>query len=263
MISVGNRKNTRQKYIKAQKCTLVFILLNVMFMLLSPDVLAETNRNVFGFTSTRLIYNEKGNKGASLTFINNTNKSFIIMPTIYDMDKNGNRSDIRNSAFVVAPLVKKISPFSEDVIKIIRTGSEISDKVESLFYLSSVLIPSQQKSNSEKISVNIGYLWNMKIFYRPLSLKNKKVSDSFEKLNVSKDGKRIKFVNNSPLWMTVVNIKVNGNPLKGAIATLMVGPYSSTLLDVSESFVSSVELQVVDEGGHHIPVKGKIFTFDE
>lgn len=233
----------------------------VCLLFSATTLAAELPRNTFGFTSTRIIFNEKGNKGSSVSFVNNTNKTYLVAPAVYEADKNGNKSDVRSPAFVVSPFLKKSQPFSEDVLKIVRTGGRLPDDTESLFYLSSVLIPSRTSSVPERIAVDVGYRWNMKILYRPLSLKDENISKSLEKLKVLKEGNRIKLINNSPLWMTVVNVKVNDSTVNEG-AAIMISPHSSALLNETAVSATSVSLQLVDESGHRIPRYGKRFTFD-
>lgn len=262
MILVVKLKNTCPRYSRAVNAFCGCLLSAVIYILFSMSVLAaEFPLNTFGFTSTRIIFNEKGNKGSSVSFVNNTNKTYLIAPAVYEADKNGNKSEVRSSAFVVSPFLKKTQPFSESVLKVVRIGGKLPDDTESLFYLSSVLIPSYPQSAPEQIVVDVGYMWNMKILYRPLSLKNEKISKSLEKLKVLKEGNRIKLVNNSPLWMTIVNVRVNNRAVKEGDG-IMISPYSSALLNETLPSATSVSLQLVDESGHYIPQHGKKIIFD-
>ncbi|QIP58312.1 molecular chaperone (plasmid) [Hafnia alvei] len=257
---VVNQKNIFQSYKTSTKVSFLYLLFIAFTGLYPVFSLAEIPENAFGFTSTRIVYNENGNKGTPLSFINNTNKSYLIMPTIYEADNDGNKSEIRSTAFVVAPFLKKSQPFSEEVMKVVRTGGDLPDNVESLFYLSSVLIPSQPSTAPKRIAVEVGYRWNMKILYRPLSLKNEKIRDSIEKLKVTKDKNKVKLTNNSPLWLTIINLKIDGKKFNERPA-IMIRPFSSTLLNTLEPTVSSINLQIVDEEGHHLPQGGKEFIF--
>lgn len=260
MILVVNLKSLFQKYRTLVRNKLPYLSIFSLLGLFSACSFAQIQENAFGFTTTRIIYIENGNKGVPVSFVNNTRDSLLIMPDIYNADENGNKSDVRSNAFVVSPVFRRAQPFSENAMKVVRTGGHLPDDTESLFYLSSVLLPNKRKSPQDQIAVNVGYMWNMKILYRPLGLKGIKIKDSIDSLVFFRDGKRIKLTNNSPLWQTIIDLKINGKKINGP-STMMLRPHSSALLDISEHHITSASFQVIDEAGHHIPAGGKTVIF--
>lgn len=229
----------------------------------STDVRA-TQDNKLGFDTTRLVINEEQPRNAYFRFINKTEYTYLVSGAIYNALPDGSKSENRSAEFILTPPVTKSGPHTEKLLRVIRTGGDFPDDRESLFYFSASFVPGENKKTVPpgRIPLKIGYIWNMKVFYRPSGIRTAKVKDYVDKITVDNHQGKLRIKNNSPLWFTVVNFKTDAD-IKARPLSLIVGPYSSALLnsdEVSPVTGQKLKLQFIDEDGHHIPDGGKEYT---
>lgn len=243
------------------KCLVSFVNILLFWVLSIPASKAVTDNN-FGFDTTRLVINEKQPKNAYFRFINKTEQTYLISGAIYGSLADGTKSDKREGGFILTPPVSKSTPYTEKILRVIRTGGKFSDNKESLFYFSASFVPGESKSTaSGKIPLKIGYVWNMKVFYRPASISNTRIINFFDRITVKKQKDSLYIQNDSPLWFTVVSIKTDTDA-KARPLPMMVGPYSMSLLPVDKfpfGKGQKLKLQFIDEDGHHVPEDGRVY----
>ncbi|EGE2291770.1 fimbrial biogenesis chaperone [Escherichia coli] len=236
----------------------------LLFLVLSSPASKAVTDNKLGFDTTRLVINEEQSKNAYFRFINKTEQTYLVSGAIYESFPDGTKSEKRERGFILTPPVSKSTPYTEKVLRVIRMGGKFSDNKESLFYFSSSFVPGESKigTASGNIPLKIGYVWNMKVFYRPAEISNTRIIDCLNRITVKEQKDSLYIQNDSPLWFTIVNIKADTDA-KVKTFPMMVGPYSTTLLAVDKlpfSKGQKLKLQFIDEDGHHVPEGGREYT---
>ena len=162
-------------------------------------------------------------------------------------DERGNKT----TDFVITPPLFVLKPGKEGSLRVTKARSQpLPSDRESLYYLNSKAIPSADKAHPQGNSIlQIATQSIIKVFVRPAGLKmtSKEAPD-----NVScrlADG-HLSLRNNSPYYITLVNLHIDGNPLKNT----MVAPFSSVTQSVTKG-KGVVTLQTVNDYGAITPTQ--------
>lgn len=165
---------------------------------------------------TRFIFNADK---TSITFtVNNTSQQrFLLLSKV--LDAQGQASS--QVPFMTTPPLFPLAAGRSNMIRIIRTGGDLPDDRESLFWLSVASIPQTQGKPSPN-SLQVAIRSRMKLFYRPVGLKGRE-EDAYRQLEWQRDGAQVWVSNPTPYYVTLFHLQLNGRPVNNAG---MVAPFT-------------------------------------
>jgi len=131
-------------------------------------------------------------------------------------------ADARTAPFVATPPLFVLKGGRENILRIIYTGEPLPADRESLFWLTVAGIPSSSTSTDPNL-VEIALRQRMKLFWRPATLKGN-ADEAYKHLIWSHSGARVTVHNPTPWYVTLINLKSNGQPIDDPG---MVAPFSS------------------------------------
>lgn len=157
---------------------------------------------------TRVIFNGDA-KDKSISISNNDSVPYLIQSWAQSISETGKTGD---APFMVTPPLFRLDGGKRNVLRIIRTGGNMPEDRESLYWLDIKSIPGtnpDDKSNKLKIAIKAEF----KLIYRPAALKQtpEKVADQ---LKWSRNGNTLTVSNPTPYYMNFGEIAVGGNKLK-------------------------------------------------
>ncbi|WP_370965400.1 fimbrial biogenesis chaperone [Enterobacter wuhouensis] len=195
---------------------------------------------------TRFIFDQKK---SSITFeVKNTSQTrFMVMSKV--LDENGMASD--KVPFIITPPLFTLSHGRSNLIRILRTGGDLPDDRESLFWLSVASIPETQGKQAEN-TLQVAIRSRMKLFYRPSGLQGKE-EDAYKRVSWSKQGNHLRAANPTPYYVTLFNLRVDGHSIERAG---MLSPFSSReIAGYQSDALSAVRWQSINDYGRVMPAQ--------
>lgn len=200
---------------------------------------------------TRVVF-DGVEQSSTVTLINENGKSpFLAQSWLVDKDHKK-----ISAPFTVLPPLQRIEAGGRTLIRVVKTSGvdKLPQDRESLFYLNVREIPPKpEKDNVLQIAVQS----EIKVFYRPSTIKPGRNDIWQTRLKIKKAGKQFIVENPTPYFITVSNIlkqskEKGGNPvhlLNGK--AFMVEPKSVMNINVSDSSVQDFYLYYVNDYGGH------------
>lgn len=156
---------------------------------------------------TRVIY-DSSKKEASIG-VKNPEKTapFLIQSWIEEYPQ----ATAEKLPFIMTPPLFRLDAGKENVIRIMRTGANLPEDRESVFWLNIKSIPASEVSDKNKLSISIKT--KIKLIYRPTALKED-AQDAYKKLVFNRSGNQLKVNNLTPYYISFATIKVGGVDIK-------------------------------------------------
>lgn len=216
----------------------------------------------FAISSNRVIYNESERENSLI--LANINEYPIVAQTW--VDNGAGYPDQSTAPFIVLPAVFKMNPKGIQAVRIIHNGSTMPQDRESAFWLNLYEIPgkTQQQLNLSEESrarLNLAMNTQLKVFYRPKSLKPMDIEQISAKINFSIkeiDGKNVLVCNNlTPYHLSFINIALKqqdkGFKIKSEVDQ-MVEPFSEKLYELDSDpkllYSYQVNFTLIDDQGY-------------
>lgn len=192
---------------------------------------------------TRFIYNE-GKSSISFRILNQSSSRYLIVTKIAADTANGSAVP-----FIATPPIFTLGGNKENEIRITYTDGHLPSDRESLFWVSVANIP--QGDTQEKNTLQIAVRSRMKLFYRPKGIQGDS-QDAYRQLSWQRHGKNITVYNPGPYYVTLLNLKANGQMINNAG---MVAPFSSRVASwCPEDGSCSLQWQTINDYGRAMPV---------
>ncbi|HID7801690.1 TPA: fimbrial biogenesis chaperone [Proteus mirabilis] len=173
-------------------------------------------------SGTRVIYNE-GNKNVSINVKNPDKIPYLIQSWIDDFEEK------KQSKFTITPPLFRLNPDKENTLRIFLTEEGLPSNQESLFWLNIKTIPATEKTEN---SLQIAFKTQMKLIYRPKSLKDVNFEEEQNKLTWSKERGKVIVYNPTPYFMNFQTIKFNGQLVDDVS---YVKPFSTKSFDINDN----------------------------
>ncbi|HEK2943345.1 fimbrial biogenesis chaperone [Proteus mirabilis] len=173
-------------------------------------------------SGTRVIYNE-GNKNVSINVKNPDKMPYLIQSWIDDFEEK------KQSKFTITPPLFRLNPDKENTLRIFLTEEGLPSDQESLFWLNIKTIPATEKTEN---SLQIAFKTQMKLIYRPKTLKNVNFEEEQKKLTWSKERGKVIVYNPTPYFMNFQTIKFNGQLVDDVS---YVKPFSTKSFDINDN----------------------------
>ena len=173
-------------------------------------------------SGTRVIYNE-GNKNVSINVKNPDKMPYLIKSWIDDFEEK------KQSKFTITPPLFRLNPDKENTLRIFLTEEGLPSDQESLFWLNIKTIPATEKTEN---SLQIAFKTQMKLIYRPKSLKDVNFEEEQKKLSWSKERGKVIVYNPTPYFMNFQTIKFNGKLVDDVS---YARPFSTKSFDINDN----------------------------
>jgi P pilus assembly chaperone PapD len=170
---------------------------------------------------TRLIYNG-GKKEASLNVTNSDTNPYLIQSWA-EAPNNG----AEKAPFIVTPPLFRLEGNQQNLLRIVRTGGNLPDDRESLYWLNIKSIPSGNRAEGTN-TLQIAVKTSIKLLYRPQGVKGVP-EDVTSKLTWSQSGTRLSVNNPTPFVMNFQQVRVGGREIKDVTYVLPMSQATFTL----------------------------------
>ncbi|WP_426446871.1 fimbrial biogenesis chaperone [Siccibacter colletis] len=180
-----------------------------MKKLLLTTLLASTfwsgmSQAALTLNADRLIYNEKDGD-ASVTIHSNEDRAYLIQSWLDAGDSTVKKS----LPFVVTPPLFRLSPKSDNVIRIVYMGQGLPADRESLFWLDVKGVPGLNDEESKIENRMVLAINNrIKFFFRPAGLKGDP-GEAVKNLKWTHSGSTVTVNNNSPFNLVLSKIDID------------------------------------------------------
>lgn len=235
--------------------------LNIMILLCWSIMICHTHAGILP-QNTRVIY--ESNLASKSFIIANKNIYPILVQTWID-DGEG-MPDKSSAPFVVSPAVFKMDTNAIHVLKIIYNGDQIAHDKESVYWLNLYEIPGKTKEQMKSIDgnkhrIDLAMNTQLKVFYRPKSLKPMDIEQISEKINFfikEVNGNKVLVCNNpTPYHLSFVNIVLKQKDAVFEIKSKfdqMVEPFSEKIYELDSTpelpYSYQVDFTLIDDQGY-------------
>ncbi|MGP2426495.1 fimbrial biogenesis chaperone [Yersinia sp. 2538 StPb PI] len=241
---------------------LSLIMIGSLLMLNSLSVSAnQAELKGISFYVMRVIYPEKASQGVALTVYNKSDQPFLMQSWIRSMDpQTGGVAPqgkvVTPMPFIVTPPLQRLEPNSDLTLRIRRTGGELAQDRESVFYIATKAIPSTPANMAQNGGqLTLAVVSNLKLFYRPSSLPDSGVAGAASQLRFHLEGNTLVAENPTPFWLTFSRLKVGNYLFDNAAMRLMVPPKGQQHYNLPAGTKGPVEWQLLDETAWNTPLE--------
>ncbi|WP_414147779.1 fimbria/pilus periplasmic chaperone [Erwinia sp. BNK-24-b] len=195
--------------------------------------------------TTRVIYPQDA-KQSSVSVRNTSEKgNFLVQSWVENKDGS------KTKDFVITPPLYTSRPGSENILRVIYSGSELPRDRESLYFLNTKAIPSVDKAALEgKNTLILAAVTRIKLFVRPAGLKPSS-DDAPSALRFKRAGEKLEIYNPTPYYLTVTNLKAGNKELKD----IMVAPMASDSVPLPPGSRGDVYFSTVNDFGGVTPAQ--------
>lgn len=188
---------------------------------------------------TRLVY--QGEKKESSIGISNPDEINYLVQSWVD---TGLKKDDK-APFLITPPLFRLNAKEDNVLRVVRTGGNMPEDRESLYWLNIKAIPSSRHEegvNTLQIAINT----RIKLLYRPASIKGKP-EEVADKLEWHREGNDLVVNNPTPFYMNFQSVTLNGQ--KVAKATWAVPDTSTRFALPANMSGNTVSWSVINDYG--------------
>ncbi|WP_392566958.1 fimbria/pilus periplasmic chaperone [Utexia brackfieldae] len=224
---------------------------NIRYLLLAGSVLISTflSSNSFAAISldrTRVIFD--GNHKSESINVANKNKQLPYLAQAWIENSQGQKI---SSPFVVLPPIQRIEPGKASQVRIeaLPEVKNLPQDRESLFYFNLREIPP--KSDKQNV-LQLALQTKIKLFYRPAAINEIYKTNWQQKLQLIIQGSTVKFKNDSPFYVTIINAAATKAGLaSNRFDPVMIAPLSETKLAITANLLGNAPVltYINDYGG--------------
>lgn len=188
---------------------------------------------------TRVVYD--GSKKEASISVSNPEKTtpYLIQSWI----ENDPAINTQKAPFIMTPPLFRLDGGQENVLRIIRTGGQLPDNKESVFWINIKSVPASEKTDINELQISVKT--RIKLFYRPAGLAGD-TSEAYKALEFTRQGNKLIVKNPTPYHVSFYSLSVGGKEVKDAG---MVAPKSSLEWVLPEGATGSVNWQAISDYG--------------
>jgi P pilus assembly chaperone PapD len=195
--------------------------------------------------ATRVIYNG-GARESSLN-LRNPDKSPYLIQSWVENTQTGVHS---KAPFLMTPPLFRLDAGKENVLRIVRTGGQLPDNQESVFWINVISIPANEKSDKNLLQITVKT--QIKLFYRPEGLSAQLAEQAYKALEFKRVGNQLQVHNPTPFYVSFYELKYANKVIDEA---KMIAPNSTQQWSISNiSGTGSVSWQAITDYGGLTPV---------
>ncbi|MDX7988021.1 molecular chaperone [Xenorhabdus sp. 12] len=190
---------------------------------------------------TRVIY-ISNQKEASISISNpETDISYLIQSWVQD------EHDETKTPFIITPPLFKLTSGNENILRIVKTGNNLPEDRESLFWLNVKSIPSTTKSEQNQLQITVKS--RFKLFYRPAELAEG-AATAYKALKFKTDGHKLIAENPTPYYVSFTELSAgNGTKNYEIKSPGMISPFGKLSWGVPSKSISQVTWKTINDFG--------------
>ena len=196
------------------KALSLVLLLNTL-----PALAAESGGVTVG--GTRLIY-DGSKKEASLSVTNSDTNPYLIQSWVEAQTEGGEKAP-----FIITPPLFRLEGNQQNVLRIVRTGGNLPEDRESLYWMDIKSIPTATKKEGVN-TLQIAVKTRIKLIYRPKGLGDSPESVT-DKLTWHQSGNKLTVTNPTPFVMNFQQVKVGGREIPDVTYVMPMSQASFTV----------------------------------
>ncbi|MBT1727524.1 molecular chaperone [Enterobacter quasimori] len=157
---------------------------------------------------TRLVY-QGDKKESSLGLSNPDATDYLVQSWVDSGGKN-----LTKAPFLITPPLFRLDAKEDNVLRVVRTGGNLPEDRESLYWLNIKAIPSSKHVegiNTLQIAINT----RIKLLYRPSAVKGRP-EEVADKLEWHREGNDLVVNNPTPFYMNFQKVTLNGHKVEKA-----------------------------------------------
>ncbi|QHM73745.1 fimbrial biogenesis chaperone [Mixta intestinalis] len=205
------------------------------FLLLLSLFSSEASASVV-IGGTRIIFHGD-RKETTISVTNPDATSWLIQSWTESLDGG-------KAPFIFSPPLFRLDGKQKNVLRLLFTGGSLPEDRESLFWANIKSIPGA--ADDENI-LQIAIKNQLKLIYRPATLKRVSPTDSYGKLQWSQQKGQLQVNNPTPFYMSFRSVEVNGKAIKNPE---WVAPFATRTYDIPQLAASGkVRWRIINDYG--------------
>ncbi|MDE9446221.1 molecular chaperone [Xenorhabdus bovienii] len=200
---------------------------------------------------TRVVY-ISDRKEASISVSNpETDVSYLIQSWIQD---ENNETKV---PFIITPPLFKLTAGNENILRIVKTGENLPNDKESIFWLNVKSIPGTVKSDQNQLQITVKS--RFKLFYRPVGLTDN-ASIAYKALKFKTVGHKLIAENPTPYYISFSDLTTGNNSINHEIKSAgMISPYGQLSWDIPVKNINYVTWKTINDFGGVTPEEKRMF----
>lgn len=196
---------------------------------------------------TRVIYNA-AQKETSIA-VRNPEKTVPYL--IQSWVENASPTDTSKAPFIITPPLFRLDAGQENTLRIVRTGGQLPEDRESLYWLNIKSIPSSSKADSNQLQISVKT--RIKLIYRPASLVAN-APEAYKQISFARQGNQLQVINPTAYQIAFFSVKVGGVEIKepGSIT-----PFGTLNMPLPAGASGQVSWQTINDFGGITPAENK------
>ncbi len=196
---------------------------------------------------TRVIYNA-AQKETSIA-VRNPEKTVPYL--IQSWVENASPTDTSKAPFIITPPLFRLDAGQENTLRIVRTGGQLPEDRESLYWLNIKSIPSSSKADSNQLQISVKT--RIKLIYRPASLVAN-APEAYKQISFARQGNQLQVTNPTAYQIAFFSVKVGGVEIKepGSIT-----PFGTLNMPLPAGASGQVSWQTINDFGGITPAENK------
>ena len=187
-------------------------------------------------TTRVVLFSDK--KQESFYVMGDGNESYLIQSWIEDMN------DKKSTDFIITPPLFLLKGKNENILRVIKNIETLPMDRESLYWINVKAVPSVKKSELSGNVLQFAITNRIKLFYRPEGLKMT-LDDAYKSLKMVEKNGRLSISNNSPYFITVVELYAGNKKLDN----VMIPPFGSNYVSISKNYKGNVSYKTINDYG--------------
>ncbi|OTA15692.1 putative fimbrial chaperone protein [Xenorhabdus vietnamensis] len=200
---------------------------------------------------TRVVY-ISDQKEASIS-INNpeTDISYLIQSWVQG------EHDEAKAPFIITPPLFKLIAGNENILRIVKSGNNLPNDRESVFWINVKSIPATTKSEQNQLQITVKS--RFKLFYRPVNLADN-ANMAYKLLKFKTDGNKLIAENPTPYYISFSEL-ATGNGVKNyeIQSAGMIPPFEQKSWDVPIKNINQVIWKTINDFGGVTPEEKRVF----
>lgn len=215
----------------------------VISSIYSINVAISKESYKIGYSTRVIVHSDE--KRVSFPVKNLSSKPVLFHGQVLDKDKNN-----FSQYFILTPEVTHLNADEEKWLQIINIGKNFPEDRESLLFLKGHFVPSSEKETTS--AIKFSYAITMKLFYRPKHLRAEidAIDDNVKKLNFHLVANDLVIKNESPFFMTINTLSLDGKEVHLSGSSSMIEPFGTQKLEIQDKKPKTVTWTLVNDGGY-------------
>ncbi|WP_332460315.1 fimbrial biogenesis chaperone [Xenorhabdus lircayensis] len=188
---------------------------------------------------TRIVY--LSNKKEVSISINNPEKEAVYLIQSWIQDEN----DKTKTPFVVTPPLFKLPANNENILRIVKIGNQLPMDKESIFWINVKSIPQTLNSDTTLNQLQIVVNSRLKLFYRPVQLKEK-AEIAYKEIKFKQENGLLLAENPTPYFISFSSLNVDNHDIKRAG---MIKPFGQVSWPLPLNNARKVSWKVINDYG--------------